>query len=455
MNKFRIALIHPAYKNIVQETLSIPLGLAWLSAYLIEFDYSVSCYDYAISNDIITKQLCNSNDLIGIQLHSIENLDISLNLAREFKKCNDNIVICVGGLGATFLYKDLANYDFIDFIIVGEGELTIKELADTLSGRITKSFSEIKGLCYKENDNFVFTGNRDFVQDLDKFPLPNRNSFEIAKYSQWSIVTTRGCPYHCSFCVIPNLWNNKIRFRSPENIFKEIIQLAEIYKMRKFFILDDVFSVNKNRAKELMNLLLNSNYKFEWACLTRADCIDEELLVLFKQAGCTTISYGVESANQDTLNLLHKNISIEQIKKAVLLTKKVGIRVRCSFIFGFPNENKIHLENNINFILQTLPDEVQIYPLFPYLGTEICNDINPNDLLNSDYTTWKKDALNPIIQSKELSRTDIINSVKKCVNSLVELDYLWLSTQNKKPGKYKSKKTVMTEFSPIQSLDNE
>jgi radical SAM superfamily enzyme YgiQ (UPF0313 family) len=241
--------------------------------------------------------------------------------------------------------------------------------------------------------------------------------------------------------------------RSAFNVYNELCELKEKYNVRKFLFLDDVFSINKSRVKKLMNLIIEGNHDFEWACFTRADLVDKEILDLFKKAGCVEISYGVESANQETLNLLNKSISIYQIKKAIQLTKEIGIRVRCSFIFGLPNETKENVLKTIDFMLETEPHEIQIYPLVPYPGTPIYHNRRKYGIkmLSSDFKAWKKDALNPIAETKYLSREDIIEMVSLCIKRLKEKGYVWIPV-DKKPGKYPIEKSVMTVFSPIQSL---
>lgn len=453
MSKLTVELVHPDYQDKVFDTLSIPLGMAWLSAYLKREGFSVKCHDLTVSPEDKESILQGKYDVIGFQLHSLESLEESLRLIKEARQIHPLTKVIVGGIAASFLWNRLLDEEIIDFIVVGEGEETMVELLNNIDNNDISKLEKIKGIAFRQGSQKKFTGYREFIKDLDSLPLPDRDAFDWKLYQQWSVVTSRGCPYKCSFCSSQRFWQGTIRVRSAENIYEELIELAEKYNVKKIFILDDVFSINKSRVKELMHLIINGKHKFELACLTRVNLIDKELLELFKKAGCVEISYGVESANQETLDLINKGITIPQIRTAIQLTKEVGIRVRCSFIFGLPNETKHHVLNTINFILETLPDEVQIYPFAPYPETPFFQDPDKYGIkiLSQDFSRWKKDALEPIAETRYLTKKDIVDEVYSCIAQLKDKGYVWIPG-DKKPGKYPIEKCVMTEFSPIQSL---
>ena len=453
ISDLKIAMIHPDYQCKVPETLSIPLGLAWISAYLEEFGFRHECYDLALSPQDKKKLTSREYDVICCQLHSIETLEDSLTLLEEIKEMHPTTKIVVGGIVATFLWDELLDRNFVDFVITGEGEKTALELLKNIKESDFSLLKEIRGIAFRHKNRKSFTGHRDFIKNLDDIPLPNRNAFNWREYPQWSIITSRGCPYECSFCTVPRFWRCTVRFRSPENIYYELCKLEQEYGMKKFFILDDTFSSVRRRVRKLMNMIIEGKHDFEWACLTRADCLDRELLNMFKKAGCTEISFGVESANQKTLDFLKKNLKVSQIEKTVSMSKKIGFRVRCSFIFGLPNEKEEDVVRTINFILRMEPHEVQIYPLFPYPGTPIFQ--NPEKygtvISSPDFRTWRKNALNPIAETEYLSRENIIDLVNFCIEQLKKRGYIWIPGDNK-PKKYPIEKCVMTEFSPIQAL---
>ncbi len=445
-----IALIHPRYENIVLDTTSIPLGLAWLSSYLKLKKFQVDCYDLSIDNNLetITK---NKYKIIGIQVHSYETLSNVIELVNYFKNTTTSKVI-IGGPVATMYWQYIIKTSLVDFIVLNEGEITLYKLANFIINGVG-IINDINGVVYKNRNGVViYNPFKDFIEDLDSLPMPDREAFKWNKYKQWSVITSRGCPFQCKFCTSPSFWNGTYRQRTAKSVFEEICYLQEKFDINNLFFLDDTFTINRKNIDLLLDLIISSNYNFIWACLTRADLLDESLLHKMKRAGCKTISIGVESANQDTLNYLQKNIKLEVFYNIIPLIKKASIRVRCSFIFGFPNENINHLNNNIDFILSTTPDEVQIYPLFPYFGTKLSYDDNYSIVSEMK----KKDALNPIIETANLSSIEIKKSVLKCIEELRKIGYKWLSSQESSQNENKNtnNKVVMTEFSPIQNLKN-
>lgn len=440
-----IALVQPDYQNIVPDTTSIPLGIAWLSSYLKKNDYDVDCFDLSIGDDHID---WSNYKIIGIQIHSEESLSYVLELIQRFKKKSNSIIIA-GGPVATLAWSKVIEVNEVDFVILNEGEIPLAKLASYIL-RKEGCLEKIDGIVYRNKEGVIINNTKlSSISDLDTIPIPDRNAFRWDKYKQWSIITSRGCPYRCRFCSSPNFWNNSFRQRSPENVYGEICHIEKLYGVKKFFILDDTFTINEKNTNKLLDLIIAGEHHFEWACLTRADLLNEGLLIKMKKAGCTTISLGVESANQDTLDYLHKDIKLESYEKVIPLIKNVGIRVRCSFIFGLPNENIQHLNNNIEFILSTQPDEIQIYPLFPYDGTELskCHDFTQHAKME------KKDALNPVIETLTLKSSDIKNSVMQCIDELKSIGYTWLSSYEIVPQKGNYDKVVMTEFAPIQKLE--
>lgn len=443
----KVLLIEPEYHKVVVDTTSIPLGLASIATYLYNNGIDVTCYDGSVSSlegNIDFKEY----DLIGIQLHSYEALNLNINFIKSIRRITDTRIV-VGGVVATFYIKELLKFKEIDFIILNEGEDTLLRLIENLTKG--ERVDTIRGLAINNIEHPLINSDIIFRDNIDTFPIPNRRMFEWTKYKQWSIITSRGCPFKCKFCTIPSFWKNTYRQRSPENIFQEIQYLVKEFNVKKIFILDDTFTVNKQRTIKLLSLIKNNDIKIEWACLTRADLLDSDLLQIMKETGCTTISLGVESANQDTLDYLNKDIKLEKIESAINLIKEFNIRVRCSFIFGFPNENETHLANNISFIKRTQPNEVQIYPLFPYFGTEL----NRNECIEISEFAAGKDALNPIFETPILPKKTISEYVQKCVFELQKNGYIWLSSHSTPPQKSNYNNVIMTEFAPIQSLKKE
>lgn len=443
-------MIHPDFKNKVYETLSVPLGLAWMSAYLKRnSSVIVDCYDFAKNPKQLAEFEEKSYDILFVQLHSQETLKENLKWLEIVKKKRPQTIIVVGGIAVDLNTREILSNDFIDIASLGEGEETTFELCQAIEKKA--GIQNVKGIAYKNTYNqVVYTIPRPINDNIDSLPLPDREGFGI-DYPQWTIITARGCPFKCRFCSMPQIYN-RVRYRKIHKVYEEIYFLYNKYNMRKFYIADDTFTLSRERVIEFCKLLINDKRKVEWTCVTRADRIDEELLQYMKSAGCREISCGIESANTDIQLLIGKNLNIGQIKKNLLIAKKIGIRVRCSFIFGLPGETKNHIRNSIDFMKDLMPNEIQIYPYVPYNGTEFMEDFNRYKInYNSIEFKKKKNLLDPFVETDKLSKSDIIQVSKICIDEMRNLGYVWIPF-DAPAKKQRLEYVIMTEFAPIQIL---
>jgi len=449
--KIKIALIHPDYKNKVYETLSAPLGLCWISACLKKSnDFFVDCYDFAKSNELQLLFKPQDYDIICVQLHSQETLEENLLFISQIRKINPKGLIIVGGIASDLNAEYIIGKDYIDIVCLGEGEETIYDIC--LAKQKNIDFSNIKGLAYKNEINeVIFSEKREINYDLDILPLPDREAFGL-DYPQWSIITARGCPYNCLFCSVPQICEQKVRYRDIKKVYEEICYLHDKYGMRKFFMLDDTFTVNRKRTIDLCNLMVQDNRDIQWTCVTRADTVDREMLQSMKNAGCIQISCGIESANNDIQEIINKKLDINNALHNLKIAKEVGLRVRCSFIFGLPGEEEKHILQSIKFMCELMPNEVQIYPYVPYNGTGIYKNASKYGLNMNSYKFWdKKNLFTPYIETDLLTEHEIKRLSQLCIAELKKRGYLWI------PGDISSKKhglnyVVMTEFAPVQTL---
>lgn len=451
---FNIALIHPPIKNQVQGVASVPLGLAWLASWLELHGYNVKCFDLSVNKLARADLSCNIFSVICIQLHSEERFEESLQYLIHLRQKHPSSLIIAGGLVASLKWEKVASDEAVDILVCGEGEIPLLELINALASTEIKinwdCLFGIKGLVFKYNEQLIFTGKPEVIKDLDELPFPNRSLFSPQKYSQWSLITSRGCPYGCSFCTIPLLYKGQCRLQSANSIYHEICALQNDYHIEQFVILDDTFTIERKRVINLCNKIIDGKNKFSWSCLTRADKVDRELLEILASAGCRQISYGIESINQSTLDRLNKRLSKQHIENALHLTKEYGMRRRASFIFGLPGEHYSDIMKSINFICDVLPEEIQIYPLMPYYGLPILTD---EDVLKytplCDVPKYKKNAFHPLVNTKSISEKELRELLMICIKKLREKGYLWIPG-DMKAGKYGIEKIIMTEFCPAQ-----
>ena len=446
---FKVALIHPDYKNKVYETLSVPLGLAWISACLKRVSILVDCYDFAKDPEKISEFRQKNYNILFVQLHSQETLEETLQWLKEIKEDNKQSIIVVGGIAVDLNTEEILSNEFIDVASLGEGEQTTIEICQAIESGC--SLMDIRGIAYKDlTGTIIYTEQRAINYEIDQLPLPDREGFGI-DYPQWTIITARGCPFKCKFCSMPRV-HNQVRFRNIRKVYDEICYLRDIYGMKKFFLADDTFTIDRNRVIELCQHLISDKRKVEWTCVTRADTIDEELLHYMKDAGCIEISCGIESANEDIQKIMGKNLNLHKVKKNLLTIKKMGIKLRCSFIFGIPGESIEHILNSIAFMKEIKPNEIQIYPYVPYSGTEFMDCPSTYNInYGSIEFKAKKNLLDPFVDLNTLSKSDIIGISKICISELKDIGYLWIPG-DVPPKKQKLEYVVMTEFSPVQTL---
>ncbi len=330
-------------------------------------------------------------DFIGITSVS-STIDIALGMAKICKEIFKNARVVMGGVHATVLPDEVLSSEYVDYVIRGEGEYTFLDLVKG------KREDDVPGLSFKENGRIIQNAAREPIADLNSLPFPAYHLMPMHRYFPTQglykrlpvigIIGSRGCPFKCTYCASNSIWakGGKVRFRSAENILEEIKLLMRNYRIREIVFHDDMFTAKRSLVSELCESIIKEGIDLTWVCMSRVDAVDEHLLRLMKVAGCHQICFGVESADQQILRNIQKNISLDQVEKAVALTKKVGIDVRSSFMLGNPGETEETLKKTINFALRLNPDFASFNITTPYPGTELRNWASENGYLKTkDY----------------------------------------------------------------------
>jgi radical SAM superfamily enzyme YgiQ (UPF0313 family) len=300
----------------------------------------------------------------------------------DFFKSNYSGKIVIGGPHISVTGKEAIEKTRADFAVVGEGEYALLELIENLYE--SSDFEKIKGLIWRENSEIIVNEKRPFIQDLDSLPFPAYEDFELEKYlcykdGRLPIVTSRGCPYQCTFCCARLSMGNRFRARSPENVVNEI---EHWYKKgwSIFDINDDIFTLNRNRAIKICKLISERGLDIQFNLYNgiRVDTVDEELLRTLKAAGCKFISYGCESGNDRVLKVIKKGVEVKDVVNAVNITRKVGINHKVNFIIGHPTETYEEAMDDIRLAKVLKCNFVSFYNLIPYPGTEVYTWIENN-----------------------------------------------------------------------------
>jgi anaerobic magnesium-protoporphyrin IX monomethyl ester cyclase len=266
-----------------------------------------------------------------------------------------------------------------DFILIGEAELTLKELLSTIN-KNEDNFSSVQGIAYKQNGNIIKTVRRSVLKELDELPFPAWDIIDLqpykdmwmqnAGYFSMNMGTTRGCPFKCNWCAKP-IYGNRYNSRSPENVVAELKMLKEQYHFDHIWFCDDIFGLKPGWVKHFADLVEKENLHLKFKIQARADLLLQENYINdLARAGCDMIWMGAESGSQKILDAMDKGTTVEQIYNSTKLIKKYGMKP-CFFIqFGYPGEIKEDIRKTIKMINELLPYDIGISVSYPLPGTK-------------------------------------------------------------------------------------
>lgn len=392
------------YNHVTQ-----PLGLMYIASYLLrEKKHEVKIIDMAADN-LSVEEACKNivagaPTIVGLSVLSVEASAMHL-LAKKIKDISPEITVIVGGPHVSSDPKSILSDKYIDYLVLGEGEETMKELLEALDHG--NPVNEVRGITYRKNGEIVSTPPRPFVDDLDALPFPAWDLINVERYFDlptfnifyaskryMSIFTSRGCPYRCTYC--HNIFGKRFRVRTPENVFQEIEYLYKTYDIREFQIVDDVFNVKKERAKAICDLIIKSDLTtfLTFPNGIRGDAVDQELLYKLKQAGTYKITYAIETGSPRLQKLIGKNINLPKLQDTITLTNKLDILTHGFFMAGFPTETKEELQLTLDFAIKSKLNTLGFHVLTPFPGTEIYNQLlemgeSNIDTESLDYTKVK------------------------------------------------------------------
>ena len=416
-----VLLVNAPVKKMSRHAgLAPPLGLAYIASVLLRAGYNISAIDFNISDLDLprVKKILEREAprILGISAHTETYLS-GLKIAEIAKQVNPETIVVMGGTHPTIMYQEAAVEKDIDVVVRGEGEYTMLELANCLI-RNKGNLAQIKGIAYRENGVVRTTPERPFVKDPDDLPFPARELFPLPLYkvSGGVLLSRGGCPFHCRYCAVNNIWQGKRRFRKPEKVVEEILYILRHGQAQEINFSDDTFTLDRQRVIELCDLLkaLKEPFQVHWVCSTRVDLVDRELLEKMYEAGCYGIQYGIEAGSQKILDSIGKGITLEQVRDAVSTSLDVGMEVTCSFMFPHPEDTEETVREQIRLMkeLRKMGVTETLSATTPFPGTyyyEHADELGIKILADS----WDEyDCKHLIITTKHLS--------KEKLNSLIE-----------------------------------
>ncbi len=421
--KRNILLIYPKYSY---PRKSPPLGLAYLASFIRKEGYKPLIIDLNIdsySDEDLSEFVRQYNPLVlGISFMTNQYGEV-LRLASLLKNVLSTTYIAVGGPHVSALPKEiLEECPNIDFSIIGEGEITFLELLKVLSSG-ERDFRHINGLCFRDNGTTVETTPRDLIEDVNSLPFPAWDLIKIEKYSVFSIqdgntfalLSSRGCPNHCTFCDSHTIFGRKFRGCNASNIFSEIEFLHQKYSMTQFDFVDDMITLEKGRVLELCQLIKQSSIPLKWMANARVNTLDEEMLRAMKETGCSRIDVGVESGDPTVRKRMRKGITDEQIISTHKLAKKVGIQIGTFAMVGNLGETMESVKMTAE-LLKDIGEDVMISIACPFPGTELYRIAKEKGYIK--VTGWSRYVTSPtylkeyepIMVTDKMSQKEILNA---------------------------------------------
>lgn len=408
----RCLLVNPYYP--ISETPTPPLGLAFLAGVLEANGVDVKIADFVVhpytrpNLDRLIKDF--SPHMAGVTAVTMT-FDNAAAVVRDIKSINPDIVTVMGGPHISFRAEEtLRENPELDIAVIGEGDQTIVDLTDAVENAL--DLMTVKGIVYRNGSRLIRTKPRDCPADINALPLPARHLLPLQRYRALgmaiSMTTSRGCPFQCIFCVGRKMVGAKVRFRNPSKVVDEIEYLTTL-GFKQINIADDLFTLNKDHCTAICEEILKRNIKIKWTSFARVDTVSEPVLLKMKEAGCTAVSFGIESANADILKTIKKGITTEQVAGAVQMCVRTGIEPHASFILGLPGETPDSLKETLEFAkrMEGIGLRYGFHLLAPFPGTEVREEKEKYDIkiLTSDWSQYH--ANRAIVATSSVGSADL------------------------------------------------
>lgn len=386
-----------------------PLGTLYAAARLIEQGHSVKLFDSMLANneeDIIPLLDLHKpsffiiydddfNYLTKMCLSRMREAAFAMSRFAKERGCT----VIVHGSDPADNVENYINHG-ADYVVVGEGDLTVCELIQQLRETPPPALNEVKGIAYQRDGVILQNPPRPVLQDLDCLSFPERGLADIQRYKAlWkkhhgyfsmNIVTTRGCPFHCNWCAKP-IYGQMYHSRSPENVVKEMILLKKNYQPDHLWFCDDIFGLKPGWVERFADVVQEIKANIPFKCLSRADLVlKENTAEHLARAGCQTVWIGAESGSQKILDTMEKGTTVKQIYESTTLLRRNGIRVGFFLQYGYPGETKSDIELTLRMVKDCRPDEIGVSVSYPLPGTKFYEHVK-QDLSEKQHWTDSQD----------------------------------------------------------------
>jgi radical SAM superfamily enzyme YgiQ (UPF0313 family) len=358
-----------------------PLGILAVGSVLEKAGFEVQLIDEDIFLTNVEPRILEFNpDLVGVSFQTPA-FTRAKKIVRTLRPLLPHAKFCAGGFHASIFPEQVLKELSLDFCVIGEGESTMLDICQRLARK--EDLSGVQGICYIGNDGVpVVTPPRDLIDNLDELPLPATHLLDYERYLRppglfrgmamdriVAIATSRGCPFHCAYCGSRKLYKGRVRFRSIPSIRNELKYLIDTHRIRGIWIIDECFTLNGERAREIADLI--AEYGLVWGVQTRVDLLDEAMVRHFKKRGCLEINFGVESGVNRVLGFLKKGTTREAAALAFSWCRDAGVRTTANFMIGIPTETEADINETFEFSKQLNASYTIFHITMPLPGTEL------------------------------------------------------------------------------------
>jgi len=372
--------------NPVSESYTMPLGLMAVGSYLPPPQYDVRIYDGRIDPDAFFDELSRGDvRAVGLSVLTGRPIQDALSVSRRAKEIRPDVPIVWGGWHPSILTEQCLRLPFVDYVVVGQGETTFHELMERL--RLRESVDDLPGIAHRVNGSVVTNPKRAF-QDVNGFPPLNYDLIDVPAYfrlkgkRQLDYYSSQGCPYTCTFCADPYVFNRRWAGLEAERLVTELVAHQRRYGVDDVFFNDDLFFVSQKRLEATCEALIAEGSPFTWVAAGRADLLKrypDPLMEKIRKSGCRRISIGAESGSQAMLDQVKKKQTVDDIYQAARRCNDYGIQLAFSFMTGFPKEDPevlgdtLHLMKRIKKVNGSY--ETPLFFYYAYPGTELTDKL--------------------------------------------------------------------------------
>jgi radical SAM superfamily enzyme YgiQ (UPF0313 family) len=397
---------------------SMPLGLAYIAAVLEQNNVqveAVDCPTIELSSAQLAKHVERTQpDVVGVQALTTS-ISSAIETADIVKTVSPETHVVLGGYHPTFCPQQTLDMSkSVDTIVRGDGEYTFLKLVKTLDDEGSEGDrAKIRGLSFRDGKKTLHTPDAPLIKDLDELPFPARHLFPVDKYSilglqlpSFTMVSSRGCPFSCSFCAVSAFYGSTWRPRSPQSVASEIESLKPNRGVYGVAFMDDMFALSEKRTLQICSLMKQRKINCIWGATVRADTVTYDLLRAMHDAGCVIIFLGVETGEQAILDKIRKGETVEQMKRILKWTSSIGIDTVASVAFGLPSETKKSIMKTIDYVNALKPDHAIFALATPYPGTKFYSEAVENKwIVDNDFSNYT--LFKPLIETSDLTKDDL------------------------------------------------